>query len=360
MEAEEAGSATPARSCSPPSRATCTTSARTSSASCWPATATEVIDLGVMVHADTILNTAVEEGCDAVGLSGLITPSLDEMVSVATEMQRRELELPLLIGGATTSRQHTAVASRPPTSSRQCTCSTPHASSDVVNALLDDDRRAPLDAENRADQQRLRTLHDEKAAQAAAAAGSRAREPRRRSTGRPTDLAAPPFHRHARDRADDRRAARQHRLELLLPRLGAQGPLSGHPRRSRARALPPATSTPPPRAARRDRVRTACSRRAASTASGPPSPRRTTSCSPAARASRCCASRPTTATRGPTARSPTSSHRPTPAWTTPRAPSPSPSTGRTSWRASTRRGNDDYSAIMVKALADRLAEAFAE
>ena len=73
----------------------------------------EVIDLGVMVHADTILNTAVEEGCDVVGLSGLITPSLDEMVSVATEMQRRELELPLLIGGATTSRQHTAVRIAP-------------------------------------------------------------------------------------------------------------------------------------------------------------------------------------------------------------------------------------------------------
>ena len=73
----------------------------------------EVIDLGVMVPAATILDTAVAEGADAVGLSGLITPSLDEMVTVAAEMQRRGLKLPLLIGGATTSRQHTAVRIAP-------------------------------------------------------------------------------------------------------------------------------------------------------------------------------------------------------------------------------------------------------
>ena len=73
----------------------------------------EVIDLGVMVSADTILDTAVEQDCDVVGLSGLITPSLDEMVVVAKEMERRGLALPLLIGGATTSRQHTAVRIAP-------------------------------------------------------------------------------------------------------------------------------------------------------------------------------------------------------------------------------------------------------
>ena len=73
----------------------------------------EVIDLGVMVPARRILDTAVAEGADAVGLSGLITPSLDEMVTVAAEMQRRGLKLPLLIGGATTSRQHTAVRIAP-------------------------------------------------------------------------------------------------------------------------------------------------------------------------------------------------------------------------------------------------------
>src|SRR5256885_11736487 len=73
----------------------------------------EVLDLGVMVTADRILDTAVEIGADAVGLSGLITPSLDEMVHVAREMERRKLQLPLLIGGATTSKQHTAVRIAP-------------------------------------------------------------------------------------------------------------------------------------------------------------------------------------------------------------------------------------------------------
>ncbi|MEE4245837.1 MAG: methionine synthase, partial [Kangiellaceae bacterium] len=69
----------------------------------------EVIDLGVMVSADTILKTAQDENCDIIGLSGLITPSLDEMIYVASEMQRLNLELPLLIGGATTSSIHTAI-----------------------------------------------------------------------------------------------------------------------------------------------------------------------------------------------------------------------------------------------------------
>lgn len=69
----------------------------------------EVIDLGVMVPTATIIDTAIAEKADIVGLSGLITPSLDEMVTVASEMQRRGLAIPLLIGGATTSKAHTAV-----------------------------------------------------------------------------------------------------------------------------------------------------------------------------------------------------------------------------------------------------------
>ena len=73
----------------------------------------EVLDLGVMVSADRILQAAVDERADLVGLSGLITPSLDEMVFVAREMERRSMKLPLLIGGATTSRQHTAVKIAP-------------------------------------------------------------------------------------------------------------------------------------------------------------------------------------------------------------------------------------------------------
>ena len=73
----------------------------------------KVIDLGVMVHQDVILRTAAEQEVDLIGLSGLITPSLDEMVSVAREMERRGLKTPLLIGGATTSKQHTAVKIAP-------------------------------------------------------------------------------------------------------------------------------------------------------------------------------------------------------------------------------------------------------
>ncbi|MEO1820696.1 methionine synthase [Pseudomonas sp.] len=73
----------------------------------------DVVDLGVMVPAEKILQTAIDEKCDIIGLSGLITPSLDEMVHVAKEMQRRDFHLPLLIGGATTSKAHTAVKIEP-------------------------------------------------------------------------------------------------------------------------------------------------------------------------------------------------------------------------------------------------------
>ena len=69
----------------------------------------DVIDLGVMVPSDKIISTAKKENADIIGLSGLITPSLEEMVHIATEMERLKLEIPLLIGGATTSRKHTAI-----------------------------------------------------------------------------------------------------------------------------------------------------------------------------------------------------------------------------------------------------------
>ena len=73
----------------------------------------DIVDMGVMVPAEKILQTAIDEKCDIIGLSGLITPSLDEMVHVAKEMQRRDFHLPLLIGGATTSKAHTAVKIEP-------------------------------------------------------------------------------------------------------------------------------------------------------------------------------------------------------------------------------------------------------
>lgn len=79
----------------------------------------EVIDLGVMVPCETILQTAREKECDIIGLSGLITPSLDEMVTVASELERQGMDLPLLIGGATTSKAHTAVKIDPQYSRNQ-------------------------------------------------------------------------------------------------------------------------------------------------------------------------------------------------------------------------------------------------
>jgi 5-methyltetrahydrofolate--homocysteine methyltransferase len=122
----------------------------------------EVIDLGVMVPADRILDTAVEEGCAVVGLSGLITPSLDEMVNVAREMERRGIELPLLIGGATTSKQHTAVKIAPAFS--QPTVHVLDASRvvGVVSDLLDPGRRIKLEEENATLQDRMRDQHAEK------------------------------------------------------------------------------------------------------------------------------------------------------------------------------------------------------
>jgi 5-methyltetrahydrofolate--homocysteine methyltransferase len=119
----------------------------------------EVIDLGVMVPTDKILQAAIDQKADIVGLSGLITPSLDEMVFVAAEMQRRQMTLPLLIGGATTSPQHTAVKIAPEYA--QPTVHVPDASRvvDVVASLLSDEQKPAFDQSNRAAQARLRDQH---------------------------------------------------------------------------------------------------------------------------------------------------------------------------------------------------------
>ncbi|MBW2394151.1 MAG: methionine synthase [Deltaproteobacteria bacterium] len=120
----------------------------------------EVIDLGVMVPADKILDTAIAEGVDMVGLSGLITPSLDEMVSVAKEMERRGIQLPLLIGGATTSRQHTAVKIAPGYSQSSVHVNDASRAVGVVASLLDRDKAIAFDEKNREEQSRLRALYE--------------------------------------------------------------------------------------------------------------------------------------------------------------------------------------------------------
>ncbi len=119
-----------------------------------------VVDLGVMVPAEKILDTAETEGCDVVGLSGLITPSLDEMVYVASEMQRRGMTVPLLIGGATTSRAHTAVKIAPGYEGSTMHVLDASRVVNVVSDLLSPERRTEIDAKNRSEQEKSRKLFE--------------------------------------------------------------------------------------------------------------------------------------------------------------------------------------------------------
>jgi 5-methyltetrahydrofolate--homocysteine methyltransferase len=116
----------------------------------------EVIDLGVMVSAEKILDTAVNEKVDVVGLSGLITPSLDEMVHVAREMERRHIDKPLLIGGATTSKLHTAVKIAPRYSHATVHVLDASRAVGVVGSLLSNEKRADFTRATREELERLR------------------------------------------------------------------------------------------------------------------------------------------------------------------------------------------------------------
>jgi len=119
----------------------------------------EVIDLGVMVPCEKILTIAREMNIDLIGLSGLITPSLDEMAHVAKEMERQNFTIPLLIGGATTSKAHTAVKiaqnyRHPVVHVLDASRAVP-----VVGALLSDEQKPAFSAKNSEDQEKLRTVH---------------------------------------------------------------------------------------------------------------------------------------------------------------------------------------------------------
>jgi 5-methyltetrahydrofolate--homocysteine methyltransferase len=125
----------------------------------------DVIDLGVMVPAAKILETAREKKADVIGLSGLITPSLDEMVHVAQEMQREGFRLPLLIGGATTSRAHTAVKIAPHYGASTVHVLDASRAVGVVNALLNEQLKSDFDEKTRDDYERLRREHAAKTAE---------------------------------------------------------------------------------------------------------------------------------------------------------------------------------------------------
>lgn len=116
----------------------------------------EIIDMGVMVACERILETARQAGVDVIGLSGLITPSLDEMVYVAKEMERQGFQLPLLIGGATTSARHTAVKIAPQYQGSILHVVDASKAVPVVNQLMDPNLRPALDVENRKQQERDR------------------------------------------------------------------------------------------------------------------------------------------------------------------------------------------------------------
>jgi len=119
----------------------------------------EVIDMGVMVPCERILERAKAEKADMIGLSGLITPSLDEMVHVAREMERQGFKLPLLIGGATTSRAHTAVKIAPHYSEPVVHVLDASRAVPVTTSLLSDDGKAAFVAQHRADYEALRKAH---------------------------------------------------------------------------------------------------------------------------------------------------------------------------------------------------------
>ena len=122
----------------------------------------EIIDLGVMVPCDKILDAAVEENADIIGLSGLITPSLDEMVHVAREMKRRKITIPLLIGGATTSAKHTAVKIAPLYDKTTMHVVDASKSVGVVEKLLDPKAYEAFSAENREQQAKLVTAFNQR------------------------------------------------------------------------------------------------------------------------------------------------------------------------------------------------------
>ena len=151
----------------------------------------EVIDMGVMVPADKILARAKEVRADIIGLSGLITPSLDEMVHVAREMQRQDFSVPLLIGGATTSRAHTAIKIAPHYNQPVVHVTDASRAVPVTTSLLSEDGRALFVEQHQAEYEALRLSHAQPKQPMTSLAKARAR--RTPIEWRAEDMAAPDF-----------------------------------------------------------------------------------------------------------------------------------------------------------------------
>jgi 5-methyltetrahydrofolate--homocysteine methyltransferase len=151
----------------------------------------EVIDMGVMVPSEKILERAKAEKVDLIGLSGLITPSLDEMVHVAREMERQGFKLPLLIGGATTSRRHTAIKIAPHYSEPVVHILDASRAVPVTTSLLSDDGKAAFVTQHRTEYEALRRAHAAPRQQVVPLETARAR--RTPIDWRPEDLPTPEF-----------------------------------------------------------------------------------------------------------------------------------------------------------------------
>ena len=122
----------------------------------------EIVDLGVMVPAETIVQKAIEEKVDIVGLSGLITPSLEEMVHVAVEMRRAGLQIPIMIGGATTSALHTALKIAPVYEGPVVHLKDASQNALVASRLLNPEQRTAYEATLKEEQELLRKKNGEK------------------------------------------------------------------------------------------------------------------------------------------------------------------------------------------------------
>ncbi len=205
----------------------------------------EVIDLGVMVPAQKILDTAIAEKADMIGLSGLITPSLEEMSHVAREMQRQNFHLPLLIGGATTSRAHTALKIEPHYKSPCVWVKDASRAVGVAQSLITKELVDAFMAKIRAEYAEIRERHkDRSGAEATGLARKGPRAKIRWRLGRLHAAEAGQARHHGVRRLPARRNRRIHRLDAVLQRVGTQRALSGDPRATTSSARRRPSSTP--------------------------------------------------------------------------------------------------------------------
>ena len=328
----------------------------------------EVIDLGVMVSCETILETARKENVDIIGLSGLITPSLDEMVHVGREMKRTGFKLPLLIGGATTSAKHTAVKIAPGYAAEVIHVLDASRSVGVVEKLINPEVRPKFDVENRELQKQLVASYD-KRQDVKLVPYAEALAKRFTTDWATVDIPKPEFTgTRVLENVPLTDASRIHRLVAVLPDLGAERQVSAHLRRSAARRSGAQVVRRRQRAARSHHQRKTAHgpRRLRLLAGGQRRRRhhrlrRRIARQRALPLPRAAATVGTQRPECVSTRSPTSSPPSTAAARITSAPSPSrPASAPTSLPSKFDSQHDDYNSILTKALADRLAEAFAE